>query len=91
MPVNTFWYRTPLRRRDSSNTPAALAVPNRAPIAPKIVPRMPVAAGSRMYSEGSSLSVAWIDEVVMPAISAASVLTTSATKPWRRVRCSDRQ
>ena len=71
----------PVRSRVISRTPAALFVPNRAPIAPKIVPRIPVAAGSRMYRLGMSLRVGRIDAVVTPATSAASVLTSSATNP----------
>jgi hypothetical protein len=52
---------------------------------------MPVAAGSRMYRLGRIRSVPWMDAVVMPATSAASVLTRSATNPCVRVRRSDRQ
>jgi hypothetical protein len=56
-------------------------VPRRAPIAPKIVPRIPTAAGMSTSSPGSasSVSVMWLS--VRPATNEASVLMTSATKP----------
>ncbi len=91
MATNVFWYRTPCRSRVGSNRPAWMLVPSRAPMAPKIVPRMPFAAGMRMMRPGRARSVLLIELRVTPATSAAPVLTSSATKPCRSVRRSERR
>ena len=89
--TSTFWASTPPRFRLASKIPAADAVPSRAPIAPKIVPRIPTAAGIRTSSPGRTESVCVIEARISPATNDAAVLRASATRPWRSVRCSARQ
>jgi hypothetical protein len=81
MLTSTFCASTPPRRRFASNRPAWVAVPSRAPTAPKMVPRMPTAAGIRTRRPGraASVSVMWLS--VSPATNDAAVLRTSATRP----------
>ena len=71
--------------------PAATPVPKRAPIAPKIVPRMPTEAGMSTRRPGSFSRVPVIEPRTSPATNPAQVLRTSATEPCRRVRRSERQ
>ena len=82
---------TPPGRRSSVSRPAAFAVPRRAPIAPKIVPFIPTAAGIKISRPGSEARVPVRCARVRPATKPAAVLRTSATRPWRIVRVSDRQ
>src|SRR6266516_2753923 len=88
IPTYTFWYSTPVRSRVTSNSPACVAVPRRAPMAPKIVPFMPTAAGIRMNSDGSRTRVWEIDPSATPATMPAPVLRRRAPRPCRRVRRS---
>ena len=79
--TSTLRRRTPPGSRLISSTPAALAVPRRAPIAPKIVPFIPTAAGIRISKPGSAARVPVMWASVSPATNPATVLMTSATRP----------
>jgi len=52
---------------------------------------MPMAAGMRIRSPGRSARRFDIDASARPARRSPPEEMSSATKPWRRVRCSDRQ
>ena len=88
MPTYAFWYRTPVLARVIWKRPAWVAVPRRAPIAPKIVPFIPTAAGIRMNSDGSTTSVFEIEPRATPATMPAPVLRRRAPRPCRSVRRS---
>src|SRR5437764_25172 len=66
-----------------------MLVPNRAPMAPKMVPRIPLAAGIRMIRPGRASSVWLMEPRVAPATKAAPVLTSRATLDVEPVRSSD--
>ena len=55
--ATTFWPTTVSRRRDRRNVPVWIDVPSRLPRAPKMLPRMPMAAGTSTSSPGSSSRV----------------------------------
>jgi hypothetical protein len=90
-PTNTFWYRTPVRSLVTSNRPAWVLVPSRAPMAPKTVPRIPRMAGMRIRRPGSSSSVPVIEARVIPATKEVAAPSRRAANPWRRVRRSERR
>jgi len=54
-------------RRESSNVPTCMAVPRRLPRAPKMLPRIPMAAGMRTISPGSISRVSVMKPRVIPA------------------------
>ena len=82
---------TPSRRSVAWKRPVWMLVPSRASSAPKIVPRIPTAAGINTRSPGSRSSepVMWLR--IRPATKPAAVLRTSAATPCRIVRRSERR
>ena len=83
-----FWKRTPSRFDVASNMPVWMLVPSRDDNAPKMLPRIELAAGSSMSRPGSFASVPVIAASAMPAAISPTVETTSETRPWRIVRRS---
>ena len=67
----------------SRNVPVCTAVPSRLPSAPKTLPRMPTAAGTRIIRPGSSSRVPVMEPSVRPAMRPVPVEIRSATKPAR--------
>ena len=55
--ATTFWPTTVSRRRDRLNVPVWIDVPRRLPSAPKMLPRMPMAAGTSTSRPGSASRV----------------------------------
>ena len=71
------------RRRLARNRPVWIAVERRLPIAPKIAPRIAMAAGIRIASPTSSSSVFVIEASTMPAINSPTLEMNSAANPCR--------
>ena len=61
-----FWPTSVSMRHESRNVPAWTAVPSRLPSAPKTLPRMPIAAGTRIMRPGSFSRVPVIEPSVRP-------------------------
>ncbi len=80
---STFWPTTVPRRRDSVNVPARREVPSRLPSAPKMLPRMPMAAGMSTSIPGSCSRVSWMLPSVTPARMSTLDEMSRADKPCR--------
>jgi len=85
-----FWPTTVSRRRERRKVPVWSAVPRRLPIAPKMFPRMPMAAGTSTRRPGRDSSVPVIEPRVSPARRSPPELSRSATKPARTPAESER-
>ena len=83
--------RNILPRGESRKVPVWICVPRRLPRAPKMLPRMPIAAGTSTRSPGSSFNVPVIDPSVMPAMRSPPEESRSATKPARTPAASARK
>ena len=84
-----FWPTTVSRRHDSRKVPVWIDVPSRLPSAPKMLPRMPMAAGTRTSRPGSSSSVPVIAPSVSPARRSPPDETSSAAKACRSPDASE--
>src|SRR4051812_24940477 len=67
-----------------------MLVPSRLPSAPKMLPRMPMAAGTSTNKPGSLSSVWVILPSVSPATRSPNDDTSSASNPWRAASTSSR-
>src|SRR5438552_17434 len=84
-----FWPTTVFARRLRLNVPVWMAVPRRLPRAPKTLPRMPMAAGTRTSRPGSSLRVWVMAPRVSPASRSPPEETSRAARPCRTLAASE--
>src|SRR5699024_10962255 len=68
-----------------SNLPACANVPSRAPNAPKMLPRIPIAAGTSSNNPGNDSNAADIEPNAIPAIRSPVLDNSNAPKPSRRL------
>ncbi len=80
MEASTFWPTTVSRRRDRRNVPVWIEVPRRLPRAPKMLPRMPMAAGTSTSRPGSRARVSEMAPRVTPASRSPAEETSSAAR-----------
>src|SRR5438876_3783324 len=81
--ANTFCPTTVSARRERLNVPVWMAVPSRLPSAPKMLPRMPMAAGMSTSRPGRASSVWVMAPSVSPANRSPPEETRSAALPCR--------
>ena len=79
--ATTFCPTSVSSRRDTRNVPVWIAVLNRLPRPPKMLPRMPIAAGTRTSRPGSDSSVPVMAPSVSPARRSPPDESRSATNP----------
>src|SRR5699024_2112354 len=68
-----------------SNLPVCANVPSRAPNAPKMLPRIPIAAGTSSNNPGNDSNAADIEPNAIPAIRSPVLDNSNAPKPSRRL------
>ena len=86
----TFWPKSVSTRRETRNVPAWIWVPRRLPSPPKMLPRIPMAAGISTNSPGSWVSVPVIEASVRPVTRSPPDEIRSAKKPARTPAKSER-
>ncbi len=89
MEATTFWPTTVSRRRDRLNVPVWIEVPSRLPSAPKMLPRMPMAAGTSTSRPGRASSVPVMAPRVSPARRSPPEETSSAARACRNPAASE--
>ena len=87
--ATTFCPTTVSVRRDRRNVPVWMEVPRRLPSAPKMLPRMPMAAGTSTSRPGSASSVWVMAPRVTPASRSPPEETSSAASAWRSPAASE--
>ncbi len=81
--AKTFWPTTVSARRDRPKVPVWIAVLSRLPSAPKMLPRMPMDAGTSTSRPGSRSRVPVMAPSAAPAARLVRVLSPRATRVWR--------